>query len=186
MVTPDQIQPETLRPIKRSEYDQLVRLGAFDDERVELLRGAIVATSPQYAEHMYVIQRLLKRLSSALADRAEVRAQAPLALANHSEPEPDISVVPPGDYPHEHPTTAWLVVEAADSSLRKDRKLKGPLYAEAGIAEYWIVNLAERVVEVHSGPGPNGYANCDVVAPGGRLTFQRFPDVTIAVDDILP
>jgi Uma2 family endonuclease len=74
----------------------------------------------------------------------------------------------------------------ADASLRKDRKIKPALYASAGIAEYWLVDLRGRTVEVHRGPGPAGYADVTRVAPGGSLTLLAFPDVTVQVDAILP
>jgi Uma2 family endonuclease len=81
---------------------------------------------------------------------------APLALDDDSEPEPDLAMVPgePRDYVPAHPSTAPLVVEVADSSLRLDRRLKAGLYARARIPDYWIVNLAERALEVHRDPAP--------------------------------
>jgi Uma2 family endonuclease len=152
MLDPALLAPEEVRPLSRAEYDRLVELDFFEDERVELLRGALVRMSPQGAAHANAPARVMKQLILALGDRAVVRAHSPLSLGDWSEPEPDIAVVPPGDYSRSHPATALLVVEASDSSLRKDRRIKAELYAEHEIPEYWIVNLVESVVEVHMAP----------------------------------
>src|SRR5580704_11900392 len=87
------------------------------------------------------VTRLNKLLVRALGDRAEVRVQAPFGASDVSEPEPDLAVVPPGSYLDEHPSRAHLLIEVADSSLQDDRRIKGPLYAAAGVPEYWIVDL---------------------------------------------
>ena len=187
MLTPDQVAPLKLRPLKRSEYDQLVEVGALDEnDKVELVRGAIVEMSPQKAAHSFAVHALYTLLSAQLGERASVRSQFPLALSDDSEPEPDVAVVPPGDYRRAHPQVAWLIVEVSDSTVRFDRTIKGPLYAQAGVAEYWIVNLAERVVEVHTQPEDDGYRQRAVVDAGGRLRSVRFPEVSIAVADVLP
>ena len=186
MLTPDQVQPESLRPLKRSEYDRLIALGAFEDERVELLGGVIVRMSPQEAAHSFVIRRLHKIFIERLGERGEVQSQAPIAACGDSEPEPDLAVVPPGDYRAQHPSVAWLVVEVSESSLRKDRTVKAALYAKAGVAEYWIVNLVDRVVEVHTAPNETGYGARRVVEADGALTFERFPDVVVPVTQLLP
>jgi Uma2 family endonuclease len=93
-------------------------------------------------------------LRSAFGAGWHARLQAPLALDDDSEPEPDVAVVAGEyrDYVSGHPSTAALVVEVADSSLGLDRRLKVGLYARAGLPEYWIVNLVEGVLEVHRGP----------------------------------
>ncbi len=179
---------ESRRPLRRREYDHLVQLGAFDDERLELIDGVLVAMSPQGAEHAHLVSKLARILTTALGLRAEVRSHSPLAISDESEPEPDIAVAPPGDYAREHPKTALLVVEVADSSLRKDHALKTPLYAAAGIAEYWIVNLVDRVVEVHRAPDPKAerYTDVSTHAQGGEpLRVLAFPDVTVAVADLI-
>jgi Uma2 family endonuclease len=93
--------------------------------------------------------------------------------------------VPPGEYLDDHPTTAWLVVEVADSSVAHDRA-KARLYAAAGVTEYWIVNLPEEVFEVHAMPGPQGYARLTRHARGETLRLPGLADVLVPVADILP
>ncbi|HEU4730744.1 MAG TPA: Uma2 family endonuclease [Kofleriaceae bacterium] len=179
------IEPERVRSLKRSEYDRLVELGLFQDERVELIRGVLVKTSPQLAPHASTVQRLTQLLATRLAGHFMLRIQSPLALSDDSEPEPDAAVVPVGDYDAEHPTTALLVIEVADSSLRTDRA-KAAVYAGAGIGEYWIVNLTARTVELYTSPDGDRYAEARTLRTGDVLRPAALPDVAIAVAELLP
>ncbi|HEU5058376.1 MAG TPA: Uma2 family endonuclease [Kofleriaceae bacterium] len=157
MVDPRQLEPEVIRPLRRVEYDRLVELGVFDeDEKIELLLGALVAMSPQGADHGYVMERLTKLLIDALGDRGRLRPQAPFAASELSEPEPDLAVYPPAPYVRAHPDRALLIIEIANSSLRKDRGIKAEIYAEAEVPEYWIVDLVHVAVEVRTAPA-NGH-----------------------------
>jgi Uma2 family endonuclease len=179
------IEPELFRPLKRVEYDRMVELGLFGDERVELIQGVLVKMSPPYAPHASTLQKLNQLLVARLQGRLGLRIQSPLALAEDSEPEPDAAVVPLGDYETDHPTTALLVVEVADSSLQKDRG-KAALYASAGIGEYWIVNLAARTIEVYTSPEGDRYAEVRTLRVGDALRPAALPDVAIQVAEILP
>jgi Uma2 family endonuclease len=176
---------EEQRPLHRRGYDRLVELGSFDEERIELLRGILVGMSRQGAEHADVVYRLAALLAKALGDRAVVRAHSPIALGDDSEPEPDVAVVPPGDYSCEHPGTAMLVIEVSDTSLRKDRDIKGLLYASAGIQEYWLVNLVDRRVEVFRAPRMGRFT--DVSEQGREATLRpvAFADAAIEVGELL-
>ncbi len=179
------IEPERFRPLKRSEYDRMVELGLFQDERVELIRGVLVKMSPQYAPHASTVETLTELLVVQVRGRFRVRIQLPLALSDDSEPEPDVAVVSRGNYATEHPTTALLVIEVADSSLQQDRA-KAAVYASAGIGEYWIVNLGARTVEVHSSPDGDRDAEVRTAREGDTLRPAALPDVAIAVAEILP
>jgi len=179
------IEPELVRPLKRSEYDRLIELGLFDDERVELVRGVLVKMSPQRAPPASTIEKLTQILGALLQRRFSVRIQLPLALSDDTEPEPDVAVVVPGDYEAEHPSTALLIIEVADTSLKKDRA-KAAVYASAGIGEYWIVNLGARTVELYSSPDGDRYAESRRLQAGDVLRPAALPDVVFAVADILP
>jgi Uma2 family endonuclease len=124
-----------------------------------------------------------------------VRIQEPLALDQESEPEPDVAVVPGShrDWRHAHPARATLVVEVADTSLAFDREHKGSLYARAGLADYWIVNLVDRVLEVRREPvadpaAPFGwrYAAVERLGPEALVAPLARPDARVAVADLLP
>lgn len=178
------VPAEQLRPLRRSEYDQLVGLHAFDEEKVELLYGMLVAVSPQGTGHAWAVQELTRLLILALGDRASVRCQLPLAASDESEPEPDLAVVPRARYLDDHPSAAHLVAEVADTSLHKDRVLKGPLYAEMGVPEYWIINVAEKLVEVHTEIVGHRYARVTPCGGDSRIELVAFPDVAVRVADL--
>jgi Uma2 family endonuclease len=185
VVHPSPILLDSLRPLRRREYDRLIALGAFADERIELLAGVLVVISPQGAEHAETAAYLAERLAVALAGRARVRAHSPLSLSDESAPEPDVAVVPLGDYSREHPTSALLVIEVADSSLRKDRELKTELYAEAGVPEYWIVDLVSRCVHVHRAPKGGRYDDVSTLSPGAVVSPAAFAEIAIDIREVL-
>ena len=176
---------EVVRPLRRVEYEALVALGAFRDERIELLDGALVPMSPIGPPHSSAVHKLMELLLPALLGRATVRAQSPFAAHELSEPEPDIAVVPRGDYASAHPDQAYLIIEVADSSLASDRDTKLATYAQSGVPEYWIVNLRERCIEVHTSPLGSAYRAIARVERGQTLHPQRFPDVEIGVSDVI-
>lgn len=180
---------------RREEYEQLVDLGIFVGERLELLAGLLVVQEPQGSSHAAVVGQIAQVLRSAFGTGWHARLQAPLALDEDSEPEPDVAVVSGEyrDYIGAHPRTAVLVVEVADSSLRLDRRLKAGLYARAGVAEYWIVNLVDGVVEVCRDPRPApeaaygwAYRSVDTLRPPASVTPLAAPLARIPVADLLP
>jgi Uma2 family endonuclease len=179
------IAQDQIRPLRRAEYDKLVSLGVFQDEHIELLFGQLVEMSAIGPPHSSAVQKLTAIFVRACGDRAAVRVLNPFAALDHSEPEPDLAVVPPGDYDTEHPSIAWLVIEVAESSLARDRGLKQRLYAECGVPEYWIVNLVDRRIEVHVEPSAGAYSKVTPYRKGQVIRLQRFVDVEVRVDDVL-
>jgi len=179
------VAPERIRPLRRVEYETLVERGLFADARVELLCGALVEMTPQGPAHADAVARLAAALTHALPPDVIVRSHSPLALSDDSEPEPDIAVVPAGDYRDAHPSHAMLVIEVADSSLRKDRRIKTALYARATIPEFWLFNLAERIVEIHRQPAGDRYQEIMQIDFGGELTAAAFSELRIRLSDLL-
>jgi Uma2 family endonuclease len=177
-----------IRPLLRKEYDHLVALGAFDSERVELLNGYIVRMNPQRAPHASVVQRLTRRLIAELdlPGRASVRCQLPLALTADSEPEPDLAIVPSGDYELEHPRTALWVIEVAESSIDRDRVEKAGIYATAMVPEYWVINLTRREIEVRTEPADGVYMRVTPYRLGESVSPRAFPELVLAIDEIMP
>lgn len=176
----------SVRRLRRVEYDRLVELGTFEHERVELIRGVIVSMSPQGAPHAVAIQRLTELLVLALRGRAHVRVQLPLAASDESEPEPDLAVVPLGDYEQGHPDRAHLIIEVARTTQTYDRETKGPLYAAMKVPEYWLVDVAARTIEVHREPGAEGYGSLEILQAGAHVAVPAFPDVVVPVASIVP
>jgi Uma2 family endonuclease len=172
------------------EYERMIDVGILkEDARVELIRGEIVAKMPTGDLHAACVKRLNRLLGSAASDRAIVSVQDPIRLAD-SQPEPDVALLRPRDdfFASGKPVPAdvLLLVEVADTSLEDDREVKGPLYAENGIAEYWIVNLVDRCLEVHRGPQPGGtYADVRTLRPGDRVDVAALAGLSVAVADLL-
>jgi Uma2 family endonuclease len=121
-----------------------------------------------------------------VGDRATVQCQLPLGAGEDSEPEPDVAIIPNADYSREHPTRALFVAEVSDSSLPKDRLLKAVLYARAGVPEYWIINVPDRVVEVHRGPDAGGYRAVTIHRASEVIRPAAFPDLTIDIAVLFP
>jgi Uma2 family endonuclease len=178
----------------REQYDALVRAGVLgEDVHVQLVEGEIVEMAPQGPAHVTVIRLVEDRLRAAFGAGFDVRSQGPLALSDVSEPEPDVAVVrgSPRDHAREHPATAVLVVEVADTTVDFDRTRKGPMYARAGIPEYWIVDLHASAVEVYRYPGtaPDGRASYRTylrVSRDGEISPLAAPGTVIIVRDLLP
>jgi Uma2 family endonuclease len=187
--------PLTLRRWQRAEYDRLVELGVFAGEPIELIGGQLMVAEPKGAYHSSALTAADYALRAVLPAGWIVRVQAPASLDDESEPEPDLAVVPgrPGDYRHAHPARPALVIEVSESSLAFDRKQKGSLYARAGIADYWMVNLVDRALEIYREPeadpsAPFGwrYRTVSVLRPPALASPLAFPDRAIAVADLLP
>ena len=179
----------------RQEYDRLIELGILhEDEPIELLAGRLVVREPQRTPHAMATQLAAEALRTAFGPGWSVRVQLPIALDAESEPEPDVAVVhgSPRDYPIEHPSAPVVVVEVAHDSLRSDRILKARLYARAGIGDYWIVNLVDRVLEVHRSPARQGPGRSAAYTDVRRIPSQEFvtplaaPSARIVVADLLP
>lgn len=178
----------------RHEYDRLIEVGLLrEDDPIELVEGRLVVAEPQHDPHARAVELGTDALRLAFGRGWRVRVQLPLALGRDSAPEPAVVVLrgTPRDAPAGHPTTADLVVEVAESSLALDRGPKARIYARAGIADYWIVNLVDRVIEVHREPGPDArgrfrYRAVQVVRPGETLTPLAAPGASVPVDNFLP
>lgn len=174
-----------LRPLRRVEYDKLIELGYFQDERIELLEGLLVRMSPPNPPHSSTVQKLTALLVPPLLGRASVRIQDPFAALELSQPQPDVAVVPLDEYATAHPERAYLVIEVAESSLALDRSVKLRIYAQSSVPEYWIVNLVEGHVEVYSEPSGETYAKSARFDRTQSIRLQHFPDLELRVADIV-
>src|SRR5437867_9880478 len=176
-------------PFTVEMYHKLGELGVFsEDDRVELLDGQIVEMSPIGRAHAACVTRLNHLLSRRSSADIAVSVQNPIALAQRWEPQPDIVVVRrPGGFAgawHPTPQDVLLVIEVADTSLERDRDVKIPRYAAAGIPEAWLVDLAGDAISVCRGPGPDGYTEIVTVTRAETLRPLLLPEVAVAVDEI--
>jgi Uma2 family endonuclease len=180
----------------RAEYDRLIDAGFFQPgDPIELLGGQLVVAEPQGSYHFTAIRAVEHALRTAFGPGWDVRGQGPVALDDESEPEPDVAVVPGSfrDYRGAHPSRPVLVVEVSESSLALDRGPKAGLYARAGLADYWIVNLVSRVLEVRREPAADAaapfgwrYRSAAVLAPGDAIAPLASPGARIPVAELLP
>jgi Uma2 family endonuclease len=157
-----QIPPFPVRRFTVAEYLRMIELNLLKDaEKLELLDGWITPKMTINPPHAAVLDLVREALAACAPSGWRFRVQSPITLVE-SVPEPDVAVAvgPASRYLTRHPGPAdlSLVIEVADSSLADDRTVKGPIYAEAGIPVYWIINVVDEIVEVYTQPGPNGYA----------------------------
>jgi Uma2 family endonuclease len=152
------------------EYEDMAAAGVLRDPRVELIDGLLVKKMTQEPAHVWSVEAVDRSLARLLTAGWFTRQEKPVRIPDFDEPEPDVSVVrgTRDDYRRRHPEPADLgmLVEVADSSLDRDRFEKRRAYAKARVACYWIVNLVDRQVEVHTDPGPAGYQSGQVFKPG--------------------
>jgi Uma2 family endonuclease len=180
----------TRRRFTLDEYHRMVQAGILnEDDRVELIRGEIVQMAPIGRDHASCVARLNHLLLGRLHGRVVLWPQNPLVILPDSEPQPDIILLGWRDDFYRRalpgPADVALLIEVAASSLDYDRRLKGPLYAEAGVRDYWIVDLEGDAIEVRRDPTRAGFQRTERVLRGGTLTPLAFPDVTLAAADIL-
>jgi len=178
-----------IRRFTREEFDRMADAGVFGpEERLELLAGEICVVTPQKSTHAVAVGKTQRVLEQCFGKDYWVRIQMPLVLDPNSEPEPDLAVVvgQPSDYRERHPDTAALIVEVADTSLLRDRQVKQRIYAQAGIAEYWIVNLIDDTVEVYREPQGEQFRNSQVLIAGQQIMPLAQSSLPINVSDLLP
>jgi len=179
-----------LRRFSVDEYHRMAEAGVFmPGESVELIRGVIREMTPKGRRHAIAVTKAINIFAVKLAGRASTYVQDPLIMRNgHSEPEPDLVITSnpdPDAYGTEN-SLPLLVIEIADTSLKHDRSIKGPLYAEADVPEYWIVNLVDNVLEVYREPSGDTYQHMTTHEPGNRIAPLAWPDMEIEVQELFP
>jgi Uma2 family endonuclease len=178
------------------EYHQLIELGFLKEgDRIELIRGELIQMVAKGTPHTFCTTRLCRQLDRLLGDGSVVRCQEPIIISLDSEPEPD-AVIARGkdeDYlaHHPYPQDILLVVEISDSTLKYDQTKKLNLYAEAGISNYWIVNLLARQLEVYSQPYQNAqgdfsYLSKQIFLSNQSVPISGFEDVLLDLSRIFP
>jgi Uma2 family endonuclease len=179
----------------QADFCQLWDANFFRDQRVQLIGGEIVQESLMNPPHAVCVRKATRALERIFASGYDVRPQLPIDLTLMSRPHPDVAVVVGAieDYAETHPTTAVLVVEVSDTTLEDDTHAKMSLYAVAGIAEYWVIDVTGGRVLVFRGPRPEqgqpfGFAYGSVSAHhrGDRISPLAIPDARVDVNDLLP
>ena len=178
-----QLEPPLYKP-RTFTYRELLAMEQAgilgEDERVELLNGSIVPMTVN-PPHALVVRELNKTLSLAFLSVAEMDVQNPLRLSKDLDdrqlPVPDVMLLARRDYTdHPQPEDVFLLIEVSDTTLLKDRGVKLPLYAEAGISEVWLFNLVDKRLEVYTEPQGEVYRTRRTLSLSERVAPQRFPD----------
>ena len=173
-----------------AEYERMGEAGVFhQDARLELIEGEIIEMSPIGSRHAACVNFLSRFLNQAVGDIALVSIQNPLRLNDFSEPQPDLALLQLRDdfYRGAHPTPAdvLLIIEVADTTLEYDRQVKVPLYVKAGVAETWIVNLAEEQIEIYARLSGSAYQTIGHFRRGEQARAHTIHDLTVSVADVL-
>ena len=172
------------------EFNRMVEAGILaEDDRLELIRGEIVQMSPIGSRHASVVNRLNRLFFETFGQRVLPSIQNPVEADDYSQPQPDVCLLRPREdfYQSGHPQPAdvFLLVEVAYSTVKSDREIKIPLYAEDGIAEVWLVDINQDCLEVYRQPSAAGYQDRHVWQRGQTLSLLAFPEIEIAVSDVL-
>ncbi|MDW8214099.1 MAG: Uma2 family endonuclease [Roseiflexaceae bacterium] len=183
--------PALLRQFTVDDYARMREAGILtEDDRVELIEGAIYRMSPIGPLHMAIVNRLNRLLLPAAGDDAIVSVQNSVRLSDDTEVQPDIAVLRPhpGDYEETLPRAqdVLLIIEVADTSLDYDRTVKLPLYAQAAIVEVWIIDARQQAVEQYTRPAEGQYTQVQTYRSGSILRAETLPQIEIAVDRLFP
>ena len=198
IIAPHQENSESDGPRKRlisaHDYMRMAEIGLFEGQRVELIDGDIIAMPPMSEAHAQSVDNIHEELGEPFRGTFKIRGQNLFNAGEHGRPEPDIAVVRREALrADEPPAEAVLIVEVSRSTLHYDQTTKASLYASIGIADYWIVNLIENQVEVYRQPIPSqsaqfghDYASRQIYRSGQSIALLEVPEVSIAVDAMLP
>ena len=173
------------------ELEQLYALGFLDDEegRCELLDGDLIPMARILPPHASVINRLNRLFTKGLGDRASILIQNPIVLGEAIEPQPDLTVArfreDGYEVAHPRPADVLLVIDVMDSTHRKDRGVKRPIYARTGLPETWLVDLPGAGLEVHRKWAGGVYTENLILRRGDTISPEAFPDLVLTVDSIL-
>ncbi|MEG3938637.1 Uma2 family endonuclease [Microcoleus sp. S36b_A3] len=179
-----------IRLLNIYEYHRMVEAGILDgDERVELLAGQIVNKAAKTPPHCAVVKRTMELLQKSLGSLVFLSIHDSVRLNNYSQPEPDISVVIPDPlyYEDHHPTPSeiYLIIEVADTTLRTDCGIKAKIYAESGIADYWVLDVNHRQLHVFREPSQDGYESIVVLGDDASISPLQFPNCCFFVSEML-
>lgn len=173
-----------------AEFERMGEAGVFrKDARLELIEGEIIEMSPIGSRHAACVKFLSRFLNRTVGDIVLVSTQDPIRLNDFSEPEPDLALLRLRDdfYRDAHPTPAdvLLIIEVADTTLAYDRQVKVPLYAKAGVAEVWIINLTDEQIEIYAELTGDTYQTVSNFRRGQEARAHTIANLAVSVEDVL-
>lgn len=180
----------TKRLFDVDDYHRMAQAGILsEDDRVELIGGEIVAMTPIGPRHNASVNRANHALVSIVGDRAIVQVQGSVRLDRFQEPQPDLVLLrPQPDFYASRlpgPSDILLVIEIAESSIDYDREVKARIYAQAGIQEYWLVDLDDRLLSCYADPHDGVYQQPHQCRSGQSIAPKALPQCAIAVNLLL-
>jgi Uma2 family endonuclease len=187
----EHLELESRPPLSVGEFEALaVAEGWDEDTRVELLDGEVVWMSPINDPHIGCVNRLTALFSRRYEQElALVSVQNPIRIDNYDEPQPDLALLKPrADYyatAKAGPADILLLVEVADRTLRTDLGRKARIYASGGVAEYWVVDVNNRVLYVHRAPEAGRYASRQLLTIADHLSASFAPEVDFQVIELI-
>ncbi|WP_373543042.1 Uma2 family endonuclease [Chamaesiphon sp.] len=166
------------------DYHKMIEAGLLDDRSVELMDGAIIQMVPEGIAHAFCCRGTAKYLRTILGERAEISEAHPISLPNDSEPEPDIAIIKAPDTlyrdRHPQPDDIFWLIEIANTTLINDLGAKRELYAQAGISEYWVMNLQTSELKIFRNLTANGY-RAEISLNSGTISPLAFPEISIEI-----
>ena len=180
----------TRHKLNVEDYGRMVDAGILGEgDRVELIDGELIDMAPIGQGHAATVNALNRALVLACGERAIVSPQNPVRIDQLNEPQPDFALFRPradfyhaGDQPG--PADVLLLIEVADSSAQFDRTVKLPMYARAGIAEVWIIDLKRRVLDVYREPTGDEYRETVTHQPGDIVMLALAPEIKVPLDRV--
>ena len=178
------------RQFNTEEFHRMADAGIFgENDRLELIDGGIFEMTPIGPFHAECVRRLTKLLYQRVGNHAEVSVQNPIQLGPQTELYPDIALLRARQQgyrlSHPGPKDILLLIEAGDTSFETDRTTKIPRYAQAGIPEVWLIDLAGSQVHVYTGPSLSSYKNIRVLRGADALQVTLLPACRVTVDEIV-
>lgn len=178
------LKPSYLHRFTVDDYHHMAASGLLaEDQPVELIYGQIIDMSPINSRHAGTVNLLNRLLSARLDKQYILGVQNPIHLDEFNEPEPDLAIMKFREdfYVHDHPlpSDVLLLIEVADTSLNKDRELKLPLYATAGIPEVWILNLQDGQLECYTEPKEGSYQSTTIKKTGTTLQHTQWGEFVV-------
>ncbi|EAZ92314.1 Uma2 family endonuclease [Crocosphaera chwakensis] len=174
------------------DYHRMVEVGLLQpDEAVELVAGQIIQKmSPQGTPHATTIRIVSRLLEKRLGEKALVQTQLPIQLNNFSEPEPDIAIIVADELlyldHHPFPSEVYLIIEIADSTLKRDCQIKAIDYGSSGIKDYWVLDINNRCLHLFRNGTEQGYEKETILQENETVSLLAFPDLKIEVGEMLP
>lgn len=185
-------EPKAIRRWTVADYHRMGEVGILHaDERTELIAGQILFMAAKGTSHVLTLRLLAIAFDDQLAHQPFfISTQDPIQLDDYSEPEPDLAIIRGTilDYADQHPQARdiVLIVEVADATLKYDTETKVQLYAQAGIADYWVVDLKNRQLHVFRNPTATGYTSHLILTEPHLMTPLALPHITLSLTDMLP